>query len=104
MITLSVDTSVGAAYIQLTNEPVAETIEETPDIQVDVDATGVVVGIEVLNLAADLPIESLSEKYRFADINDALALPQVKPAIHASMYSTGPGRGFMQTIQPPIAV
>ncbi|KZS71893.1 hypothetical protein A4G26_24525 [Mycobacterium kansasii] len=104
MITLSVDTSVGAAYIQLTDKPVAETVEETPDIQVDFDAAGVVVGIEVLNLAADLPVESLSEKYRFANINDVLALSQVKPAIHASIYSAGPGRGFMQTIQTPIAV
>ncbi|OBI23829.1 hypothetical protein A5711_10025 [Mycobacterium sp. E2238] len=99
VITLSVDTSVGAAYIRLTDEPIAETVEETSDIQVDIDATGAVVGIEVLNLSADLPVESLSEKFHFSDPNHVLALSQVKHAIHAAMFSQGPGPSLVPPMQ-----
>lgn len=98
-VTLSVDTSVGAAYIQFTDAPVAETIEETPGIQVDIDAAGVVVGVEVLNLAVDLPVESLTSKYHFGSSDPVLALMQVKPALHAFMYSAGAGRAFIPTLQ-----
>lgn len=98
-VTLSVDTSIGAAYIQFADTRVAETIEETPDIQVDVDATGTVVGVEVLNLTADLPVESLTRKYHFASYEAELALSQVKPTLQAVMHSGGAGRAFVPALQ-----
>jgi len=98
-VTLSVDTSTGAAYIQFTDAPIVETIEETPDIQVDIDATGAVVGVEVLNLAAELPVESLTSGYHFRSYDHAVALSQVKHAIQSFMYSAGAGQAFVPTLQ-----
>lgn len=76
-VTLSVDTFIGVAYIQFTDKPVAQTIEETPDIQVDIDATETVVGVEVLSLKAEFPIQSLLSRYRFDAPYHALHLWQV---------------------------
>jgi uncharacterized protein YuzE len=92
-ITLSVDTSVGAAYIQFTDKPVAQTIEETPDIQVDIDATETVVGVEVLSLTAELPTEPLLlSRYHFAAPDHALALSQVGRTLQAHLYSAVAGQ------------
>ncbi len=46
---LEVDRSVGTAYIYLTGERVARTVELSRTIQVDVDANGIPVGVEILN-------------------------------------------------------
>ncbi len=46
---LEIDRSIGAAYIHLSDEPVARTVELARNIQVDVDASGVAVGVELLN-------------------------------------------------------
>jgi uncharacterized protein YuzE len=43
-ITPSVDTKVGAACLELTDDTMVETIEAAADIQVDNDGTGTVVG------------------------------------------------------------
>ncbi len=98
-ITLSVDISVGAAYIQLSDLPVVETVEATPDIQVDIDATGAVVGVEVLDLAAELPVESLVRNFRFTEPDQALLLSQVRKTIQAFMDSSGAGQAFIPTLQ-----
>lgn len=49
---LEIDRSIGAAYVHLSDEPVARTIELARNIQVDVDANGVAVGVELLNWSA----------------------------------------------------
>lgn len=46
---LEIDRSIGAAYIHLSDEPVARTVELARNIQVDIDATGAAVGVELLN-------------------------------------------------------
>lgn len=97
--TVSVDTNVGAAYIQFTDEPVAKTIEETPSVQVDLDATGTVVGVEVLDLTAELPIQSLMVKYRFAAPAHTLALVHIRPTIQAYLYSAGAGQANVPALQ-----
>lgn len=98
-ITLSVDTSVGAAYINLSGEPVVETIELNPDVQVDLDASGAVVGVELLNLAADIPVEDLVAKFHFRSPDDALILSQIRPSIGAYVSSAGSGRAYVPDLQ-----
>ena len=57
--TVEVDHNADAAYIALSTAPVARTVEASPSIQVDLDAAGAVVGIELLSLdLRDTPKES----------------------------------------------
>jgi uncharacterized protein YuzE len=99
MITLSVDTYVGAAYIQLSDEPIVETIELTPSVQVDVDATGTVVGVELLSLAAELPIDVLDRTYRFPPSIDAEMLSRITPSIGAGVAYASSGRAYVPALQ-----
>ena len=61
-----VDTNVRAAYLQFTDEPIVETIELTPSVLVDIDATDTVVGVELLSLNAVIPVDVIERTYRFA--------------------------------------
>jgi uncharacterized protein YuzE len=99
-ITLSVDTSVGAAYIQLSDEPIVETVEVTPAVQVDVDATGTVVGVELLNLAADLPVEVLNRSFQFPTPVDAQMLLYIRPSIGAGVSYASSGSAYVPALQP----
>lgn len=89
MITLSIDPSVDAAYIALTDEPVAETIELTPSVQVDLDASGTVVGIELLTIPAELPLLALDQLKFPASLN-AFAVSQIWSSF--SYRTEGQGR------------
>ena len=102
-ITLSVDTSVGAAYIKLSDEPIVETIEAAPDIQVDIDVTGTVAGVEVLNLAAAIPLDALVGKFHFAAPEDVLAISQIGLSIRSFVplvSYTSSGQAYMPALQP----
>jgi uncharacterized protein YuzE len=98
-ITLNVDTTVGAAYIQLTDELVAETVEFNPDIQVDVDAMGAVVGVEILNLAAVIPTDDMAARFHFRDSVHVLVLSQLRPSIGAFMSSASAGGAYVPVLQ-----
>lgn len=50
-------------YIQLSRETVARTEQLTELVLVDVDAYGVAVGIEVLSLEAEIPLEELKQRF-----------------------------------------
>ncbi len=99
-ITLNVDTNVGAAYIQLSDEPIVETVEVTPSVQVDVDATGTVVGVELLNLAADLPVEVLNSTFRFPAPVDAQLLLYIRPSLAAGVSYASSGQAYVPALQP----
>lgn len=98
-ITLSVDTSLGVAYIQLTDEPIVETVEVTPSVLVDIDATNTVVGLELLSLTAQLPVDALDgPSFKFPPSVDARTLSRSWPSItYASM---GQGQAYMSALQP----
>ncbi|MGO9382180.1 MAG: DUF2283 domain-containing protein [Mycobacterium sp.] len=96
MITLSIDTNVDAAYIELTDEPIVKTIEVTPNVQVDIDATGTVVGVELLSLTAELPIDAL-DRFVFPPSTDAQGLSRVWPSIS---YASEGQQG--QAYVPPV--
>ncbi|OYO17751.1 hypothetical protein CGZ94_02400 [Enemella evansiae] len=44
--------------------PVAETVEAAPGILIDLDERGVTVGIELLDLSAEIPSAELEHRYR----------------------------------------
>ncbi|MCH7976204.1 MAG: DUF2283 domain-containing protein [Bacteroidetes bacterium] len=50
---LSIDPDIDAAYLRLTDKPVAESEEVAPGIVLDFDAEGNVIGIEILALSLD---------------------------------------------------
>lgn len=62
-ISIDVDQSVNAAYIALSNGPVAKTVQLSESVMVDLDEFGVAVGIELLDQRAPLPLAELSERY-----------------------------------------
>lgn len=59
---LEIDLTANAAYLQLTDEEVARTVEVTPEIQVDLDRLGVATGVEILDLNQPVPVETISKQ------------------------------------------
>jgi len=96
MITLSVDPSLGARYIKCSDEQIVETVEVTPSVQVDLDATNTVVGIELLSLNADLPIEYLVSTFQFPDGVEARTLSRTWPSF--SYVSEGQGHAYVPAL------
>lgn len=103
-VMVTVDHNVGAAYIQLGSNPVAETIEMTPEIQVDIDKLGVAVGIEILSLGANIPITEIATRFH---IHSTVVerIRKVRPSISsfvASFSSTtgnaAPAVGSVQSV------
>ena len=46
---LTVDREAQAAYLRLTDHPVARTVQVSPDVLVDLDSGGEAVGVELLS-------------------------------------------------------
>ncbi len=90
-IRLTVDWSVNAAYIELSSDEVASTKELESGINVDLDELDVVVGIEVLELDADLPWQRLRDEFhvpsRVVDL-----LYKLRPTIanHVTRFEQAP--------------
>lgn len=62
-IRVTVDQSVNAAYIALSDNEVESTVDLGDGILIDLDDMRVVVGIEVLNLDAQLPLARLRDEF-----------------------------------------
>ena len=60
---LEFDLDVGALYIRLSDAEVARTREAGDNAAVDIDATGGVVGIEVLSTAHPWPLADILDDY-----------------------------------------
>lgn len=86
-IRIEVDTTLHAAYIELSTEPVVRTVAFSDDIQIDLDRFGVAVGIEVLDENARLPFdELLSEFHVRTDVIDLLKL--IRPDVNSYLTLT----------------
>jgi uncharacterized protein YuzE len=48
-LTLTIDALARAIYVRFSNEKVKKTIEPAPEVFVDLDSRGCVVGIEMIN-------------------------------------------------------
>lgn len=79
-VKLSVDQSVNAAYIKLSDNAVSQTEQLQDDVLVDLDDMRVVVGIEVLALDAELPLARLREEFHVhSSVTDLL--DRLRPTI-----------------------
>ena len=91
-IAIEVDTTLNSAYIQLSDKPVARTVEHSEEILVDLDEHGVAVGIEVMNEGTPLPFQDLISKFHVhSDVVDLLRLirPDVSAFLRFSQASEG---------------
>lgn len=100
-VTLEIDGSVGAAYITLSNEAVARTVEVTPDVMVDLDKMDVVVGIEILSLNADIPIGPLSRDYHIHS-SVVETLKRIRPSVSSFVVSTSSSGGHADAVSPQV--
>jgi uncharacterized protein YuzE len=60
---LKYDLTVGALYIKLSDAKIARTVEAGDNAAVDLDAAGVVVGIEVISAAYPWPLADILARY-----------------------------------------
>ncbi|MFW6597669.1 DUF2283 domain-containing protein [Propionibacteriaceae bacterium Y2011] len=78
---LQIDSSLGVAYLQLgERRPIAKTCEVAPGFTVDLDALGVVAGIEVLDLEATIPVERLKSVHH-VDSRHIRILHRIAPTV-----------------------
>ena len=79
-VQVEVDTTLGAAYIRLSTEPVAKTVEFSDEIMIDLDVHNVAVGIEVLSEGTMLPFEALTNDFHVhSEVIDILR--QIRPDV-----------------------
>lgn len=79
-ILVEVDAVADAAYIRLSSSPVVRTTAHNDEINIDLDQFSVVVGIEVLHLAAEIPFLALVTDYH-VDSRKVELLRLLQPSI-----------------------
>ncbi|WP_062521674.1 DUF2283 domain-containing protein [Demequina silvatica] len=89
---VTVDFSANAAYLTLTNNAVEETRELTDSVLVDLDEFSVVVGVEVLNLAAPLPVATLVRDFHVPEAALELLSPMRATVLQVSGTETENGQ------------
>jgi len=62
-VVVEVDRVASCAYVRFGDQPVARSVAHTEEINIDLDEYGMVVGIEVLDLAARMPFTALISEY-----------------------------------------
>ncbi len=62
-VDVSVDFDANAAYLRLTDAQVSSTRELSEDVLVDLDAFGLVIGVELLRLDAAIPFQRLIDDF-----------------------------------------
>lgn len=100
---VTLDSGADAAYITLSDSRVAETVEVTDSVFVDLDDVGVVVGVEVLGLGTNIPFEQLRNRYHVhSEVIDRLQL--IKPSVGSfSLSSTSGSDNPVATGEKPLA-
>lgn len=80
-IRVHIDEAADAAYIELSKNKVVRTVEVTESILLDLDEFNIAVGVEVLELTAEIPFVRLNTEYHVhSDVVDLLRMiyPNVK--------------------------
>jgi uncharacterized protein YuzE len=83
-VKVTVDNTVDAAYIELSDNAVTRTVKLESAIAVDLDAMNVVVGIEVLNIDAELPLQRLKDEFHVHS-NVVDLLEQLRPSLRYAL-------------------
>ena len=86
-IKLEVERDAGMAYITLSTAPVAQTMEHSSTVMVDLDALNVAVGIELLDLDATIPYDDLVTLYH-VDSSVIEILKLIRPTINSFVQHT----------------
>ncbi|MGH3889727.1 MAG: DUF2283 domain-containing protein [Pseudonocardiaceae bacterium] len=63
VVSVKLDRDAGAAYLRLSTNSIARTVEFSEDINVDLDAMGVVVGVELHDLNIPIPMDALASQH-----------------------------------------
>jgi uncharacterized protein YuzE len=87
VISLEVDAALNAAYLRFTDDPIDSTVEVTADVQVDVDPTGAIVGVEILDLAAEISARVIGAQFSLRQDQEA-AIRQARSALSAFATTT----------------
>lgn len=91
-ITIEIDPTADAAYILLAHNDVARTIEFSPEVAVDLDALDVVVGVELLTLAAPVTHVTVDELIRRFHVQSSLqSAVHVAIDVIGSLLANAPG-------------
>lgn len=62
-VRIEISKRLNVAYVYLSDADIVDTVEVTEAVMVDLDAFGMVVGIEVLRLDAEIPFTVLTETH-----------------------------------------
>lgn len=90
-IKLTVDQTSSLAYIQLSDNAVASTVEHDGCVIVDLDEMGMAVGVELLDLDAPIPFDALVTSYHVSSkVVDVLRL--IQPTINGFMFRSRSSR------------
>lgn len=96
-IRITVDATLGCAYIELSKTDVARTIEFSEEILIDVDKFGVAVGIELLDEGTVLPFEELVDRFHVhSDVVELLRL--IRPDVKSFLDMTTGTDGVSQSV------
>lgn len=91
-IKLELDQEANAAYIELSDAPVARTCVVNDEVNVDLDVDNVVVGIETMRLNAPIPFVELATKFHVrSELLEALRLVRPNPSAFFEFFSTSDG-------------
>ena len=100
-VRVSIDTTANAAYIELSDNPVARTDEYHELINIDLDAHGVVVGIEILGEGVALPFADLMTRYHVrSEIVELLRRIRPNVMSYASVSTGNDGISIARAASP----
>jgi len=68
------DADADALYIKLSSNPVVSTVEIAEDTNVDLAASGALIGIEVLNPDRPWPLHRILNRYAISDADAAMLM------------------------------
>jgi uncharacterized protein YuzE len=88
-MSLQVDAEAGAAYLRLSDNPVARTVEFSDDIYVDLNALDVVVGVELLDLGTAVPLDELERRFHVGSTALELLMNSISWGAPQSHVGTG---------------
>lgn len=73
-VNVEVDFTSDAAYVLVQDAPVASTVALTDEVNVDLDEYGVVVGVEILTLVSEWPMDAVAAAFHLPqDVADLVA-------------------------------
>lgn len=98
---VSVDVDIDAAYISLSGKEISVTRELAPDVLIDLDEFGVVSGIELTSVAAEVPMDKLVEKFHLHS-EDRQVLQTILLSLKQAQFQSG-GEG-LSALRTPVFV